>query len=169
MKWGVALLDPSFRAINQAIGGDAAFQGRPADYSDIDTLKTVILMTDGVNVTTRRINRQVYANRDHYRHWSDYPFYWWLNRNVRSSERHRWYWTKYSASQADALLDNICDAAKAKGIVIWSIGFEVTDHGASVMKNCASSDSHFFRVEGVEIVSAFEAIARQINQLRLTQ
>ena len=68
------------------------------------------LMTDGVNVTTRRINRQVYANRDHYRHWSDYPFYWWLNRNVRSSERHRWYWTKYSASQADALLDNICDA-----------------------------------------------------------
>ncbi|KZZ28152.1 hypothetical protein A3753_13000 [Sulfitobacter sp. HI0082] len=169
MKWGVALLDPSFRAINQAIGGEAAFQDRPAAYDDIETLKTVILMTDGVNVTTRRINPQVYANIDHYRHWSDYPFYWWLNRNVRSSEQYRWYYTKYTASRADALLDNICDAAKAKGIVIWSIGFEVTDHGASVMKNCASSDSHFFRVEGVEIVSAFEAIARQINQLRLTQ
>lgn len=169
MKWGVALLDPSFRTINQAIGGDAVFQGRPAEYDDIDTLKTVILMTDGVNVTTRRINPQAYANKDHYRHWSDYPFYWWLNRNVRSSEHYRWYTTKYTATQADNLLDKICDAAKAKGIVIWSIGFEVTDHGASVMKNCASSDSHFFRVEGVEIVNAFEAIARQINQLRLTQ
>ncbi len=169
MKWGVALLDPAFQPINQEIGGDAAFQARPAAYSDIDTLKTVILMTDGVNVTTRRINPQVYANRDHYRHWSDYPFYWWLNRNVRSSEQHRWYSTKYTSGQADNLLDDICDAAKAKGIVIWSIGFEVTDHGASVMKNCASSDSHFFRVEGVEIVDAFEAIARQINQLRLTQ
>ena len=169
MKWGVALLDPAFRPINQAIGGDAAFQSRPAAYSDIDTLKTVILMTDGVNVTTRRINRQVYANLDHYRHWSDYPFYWWLNQNVRSSEQWRWYWTKYTPSQADNLLSNICDAAKEKGIVIWSIGFEVEEHGASVMKDCASSDSHFFRVEGVEIVDAFEAIARQINQLRLTQ
>lgn len=169
LKWGVALLDPSFRAINEAIGGDAVFRGRPAEYNDIDTLKTVILMTDGVNVTTRRIDPQAYANRDHYRHWSDYPFYWWLGRNVRSSEHYRWYETKYTASQADNLLDDICDAAKAKGIVIWSIGFEVTDHGANVMKNCASSDSHFFRVEGVEIVDAFEAIARQINQLRLTQ
>ena len=39
----------------------------------------------------------------------------------------------------------------------------------NVMRDCASSPSHFFRVEGVEIEDAFEAIARQINQLRLTQ
>ena len=37
------------------------------------------------------------------------------------------------------------------------------------MSNCASSPSHYFQVEGVEIKDAFEAIARQINQLRLTQ
>lgn len=169
MKWGVAMLDPAFRPISQAIGVDAAFQNRPAAHNDPDTLKTVILMTDGVNVTTRRINPQAYANRDHRRHWSDYPLYWWLERNVRSSERWKYYWTKYSPSEADSLLSTICDAAKAKGIVIWSIGFEVEQHGADVMKDCASSDSHFFRVSGVEIVDAFEAIARQINQLRLTQ
>lgn len=169
LKWGVALLDPSFRAINQAIGGDPAFQSRPASYSDIDTLKTVILMTDGINVTTRRIVPQAYAERAYRNHWSDFPLYYWLNKNVRSDQRHKYYWTKYTPNKADNLLENICDAAKAKGIVIWSIGFEVNDHGASVMKDCASSDSHFFRVEGVEIVDAFEAIARQINQLRLTQ
>jgi hypothetical protein len=67
------------------------------------------------------------------------------------------------------MLSNICQAAKDEHIVIWSIGFEVTDHGANVMQDCASSPSHFFRVEGVEISEAFEAIARQINQLRLTQ
>lgn len=169
MKWGVAMLDPAFRPIGSAIGVDPAFRNRPASYSDADTLKTVILMTDGVNVTTRRINPQAYANRDHRRHWSDYPLYWWLERNVRSSERWKYYWTKYTPTEADSLLSTICDAAKAKGIVIWSIGFEVGDHGANVMKDCASSDSHFFRVSGVEIVDAFEAIARQINQLRLTQ
>jgi hypothetical protein len=37
------------------------------------------------------------------------------------------------------------------------------------MQDCASSPSHFFRVEGVELSEAFRAIARQINQLRLTQ
>ena len=66
-------------------------------------------------------------------------------------------------------MDNICSAAKDEGIVIWTIGFEVNDTGADVMKKCASSPSHFFRVEGVELTDAFSAIASQINQLRLTQ
>lgn len=169
MKWGVAMLDPAFQPINTIVADAAVFRSRPASYSDVETLKTVILMTDGVNVTTRRIHPDYYAVTDQINHWSDYPLYWWLQEKVRDSERSKYYWTKYTPSQADYLLGNICDAAKAKRIVIWSIGFEVTDHGASVMKDCASSDSHFFRVEGVEIVDAFEAIARQINQLRLTQ
>ena len=67
------------------------------------------------------------------------------------------------------MLEDICDAAKAQGIVVWSVGFEVTNYSAGIMENCASSPSHFFRVEGVEIGDAFEAIAKQINQLRLTQ
>ena len=67
------------------------------------------------------------------------------------------------------MLDRICDAAKAQGIVVWSVGFEVTDYSAGIMQNCASTPSHFFRVEGIEIADAFEAIAKQINQLRLTQ
>ncbi len=169
MKWGVAMLDPAFRPITQKLPVDAIFKSRPAAYSDIETLKTVILMTDGENVTTQRINSSVYANDSHERHWSDYPLNYWLNRNVRSSEHWRWKWTKYTPSQGDALLSNVCDAAKDAGIVIWSIGFEVSNHGASVMRDCASSPTHFFRVEGVEIRDAFEAIARQINQLRLTQ
>ena len=74
-----------------------------------------------------------------------------------------------STSTANSLLDNICDAAKEKGIVVWSIGFEVDSTGADIMQNCASSPAHFFRVEGVEITEAFRTIARQLNQLRLTQ
>lgn len=169
MKWGVAMLDPAFRPINQALGTDPVFAVRPADYGDTDTLKTIILMTDGENVPTTRINSRYYANGSHAGHWSDYPLYWYLNRYVRSSDHWKWRYTKYTPGQADNMLHNICEAAKDERIVIWSIGFEVTDHGANVMEDCASSPSHFFRVEGIEITEAFEAIARQINQLRLTQ
>ena len=176
MKWGVGMLDPEWRNFNVALGVDPAFTDRPADYADPDTpgsnetLKTIILMTDGENVSTQRIVKNyVYARDSHWLHWSKYPLNYYLNRHVRSRDHWRWKYTKYTPSYADSLLNNICDAAKEKNIVIWSIGFEVTDHGADVMRDCASSPSHFFRVEGIEITEAFESIARQINQLRLTQ
>ncbi|MEP1353471.1 MAG: TadE/TadG family type IV pilus assembly protein [Tateyamaria sp.] len=172
MKWGVALLDPSFKPITQALSLDnridANFSNRPAAYDDVETLKTVILMTDGENVNTVRIQPWYYAQASHYVHWSRYPLYWYLNNYVGGSWNN-WRYTKYTSAQADDMLENICDAAKAQGIVVWSIGFEVTNHSAGVMENCASSPSHFFRVEGVEISDAFESIAKQINQLRLTQ
>ncbi len=173
MKWAVSLLDPSFRPIVDSLVTkgdiDATFSGRPAEYDDPETLKTVILMTDGVNVTTRRVADWAYSVESHYVHWDRFPVYYYLNRYVNHWQHNQFYYTKYTSSEGDRLLDDICDAAKDRGIVIWSVGFEVNDHGADVMRDCASSPAHFFRVEGVEITEAFEAIARQINQLRLTQ
>jgi len=173
MKWGVALLDPSFRPVTQALGlqnkVDSAFGNRPAPYSDVETLKTVLLMTDGQNVNTTRIHRWAYEDSYSNRvHWLSRPLHWYLNRYWRGSWDDVRY-TKYTSAQADGFLENICTAAKEKGIVVWSIGFEVTNYSAGVMEDCASSPSHFFRVEGIEITEAFEAIAKQINQLRLTQ
>ncbi|WP_390912774.1 pilus assembly protein TadG-related protein [Pseudosulfitobacter sp. SM2401] len=173
MKWGVALLDPAFRPVTQALTldgkVDGIFAARPANYDDVETLKTILLMTDGQNVSTERIQPWYYANPSHYAHWNKYPLQWYLNRYVHYSQHDNWKYTKYSASQADGMLSSICTAAKDQGIVIWSVGFEVSDYSATVMSNCASSPSHFFRVEGVEISEAFKAIASQINQLRLTQ
>ena len=73
------------------------------------------------------------------------------------------------ATNKDSRLDAICDAAKANGVVIFTIGFEVTDHSANVMRSCASTPNHFYRVEGLDIEYAFASIANQINQLKLTQ
>jgi len=168
----VALLDPSFRPITQALvldtKIDGVFASRPQDYDDVETIKTLLLMTDGENVNTTRIQPWYYNSSSEYVHWSKYPLYWYLN-NHNVGSWSNWRYTKYTSGQADTMLSNICDAAKAKGIIVWSIGFEVTNHSANVMEDCASSPSHFFRVEGVEITEAFEAIAKQINQLRLTQ
>ncbi len=173
MKWAAAMLDPDFNPIVNALttsnNVDDAFDDRPAAFNDTETLKTVVLMTDGKNSSASRIASWAYDSPSDYYHWSRYNLWYYLYRNVSSYNRSQFYWTKYTESQGDTLLDNICDAAKNKGIVIWSIGFEVDDHGADVMENCASSPSHFFRVEGIEISEAFDAIARQINQLRLTQ
>jgi Flp pilus assembly protein TadG len=172
MKWGVAMLDPSFKPVVQTLSLnnsiDAAFSARPAAYDDPETLKTVVLMTDGQNVNTTRIQPWYYDSESDRIHWTKYPLRWYLNRYVRRNYAN-WRYTKYTSSQADAMLEDICDAAKNQGIVVWSIGFEVTNYSAGVMENCASTPSHFFRVEGVEISEAFESIAKQINQLRLTQ
>ena len=173
MKWAAGLLDPNFQPINANLASDGdtdpVFANRPVAFDDHETLKTVILMTDGQNHYSKRINPQVYANTSHYAHWNANSFDWWVNRNVYSSQRQYWSSSKYWPDYGDQLLNNVCSAAKANNIVIWSIGFEVTDHSANVMRNCASSPSHYFGVEGVEIKEAFTVIARQINQLRLTQ
>ena len=173
MKWGVALLDPSFKPVVQYLGlrnaVDSAFGARPALYSDTETLKTILLMTDGENVNTVRIADWAYSRRNYRVHWTRYPLHWYLNNYVYSSEWGDWRYTKYTDDHADDMLSDICQAARDSGIVVWTIGFEVNNDGADVMRDCASSPSHFFRVEGVEITEAFEAIAKQINQLRLTQ
>lgn len=65
MKWGTTLLDPSARpAISALTAGPGAsvpadFAARPADYNDIDTLKVIVLMTDGQNTS------QYYVESDH--------------------------------------------------------------------------------------------------------
>jgi len=166
MKWGVGMLDPQWRQINAVLPNvDPAFTSRPSDYGDSETLKTVVLMTDGENVNTVRIRENWYRNNVQL--WGNIPLYSVINRT--RFDFNDLAEIRYSAGEADDLLQDICDAAKQRRIIIWSIGFEVTDHGANVMRDCASSPSHFFRVDGVEITEAFESIARQINQLRLTQ
>ncbi|WP_074256037.1 TadE/TadG family type IV pilus assembly protein [Vannielia litorea] len=171
MKWGTALLDPSMRNIVNTLEAsgvvDDEFRGRPADYDDEETLKVVVLMTDGENVDTYRIQDWAYNSSSEYQHWDNYSLWYYLYRYVNSRNRGQYYYRKYSSEQADSMLDNICTAAKTAGITVFTIGFEVTNYSAGVMQNCASSPSHFFRVEGTEISEAFSAIARQINQLRL--
>jgi len=69
----------------------------------------------------------------------------------------------------DKRLARICKQAKDAGIIVFTIGFEVTDNSADVMEDCASSPQHFYRVNGQDIQYAFASITNKINQLKLTQ
>ncbi|SFK52772.1 TadE/TadG family type IV pilus assembly protein [Shimia haliotis] len=83
-----------------------------------------------------------------------------------------WYYDvidEVSYGDKDDRTKQICDAAKLEGTIIFAIGFEAPDSARVVLKDCASSDSHYFDVDGLEIQDAFAAIATSIRQLRLTQ
>nr|WP_272490791.1 pilus assembly protein TadG-related protein [Mesobacterium pallidum] len=223
MKWGAALLDPAFRPITASLAADnvvdGVFAGRPVAYpaegEDQTTDKMVVLMTDGMNDYSNRIQPKNYATYQQRALWAELNLWHWFY-NERGHDNstilgvNDWdgvteslavdaghgaaaavamdtiydglaapsffgngagsYRTqKYTPAQGDTLLRNICTAAKADGIVIWAIGFEVPQHSDTVMSGCASSPDHYFSVSGDEITDAFAAIARNINQLRLTQ
>jgi hypothetical protein len=74
-----------------------------------------------------------------------------------------------NGTQADDRLSTICSSARDADVTVFAIGFEAPDEGQAAMRDCASSPAHYFPVEGLEISDAFQAIARTINQLRLTQ
>ncbi len=98
-------------------------------------------------------------------YWVDYVLYGNLGSyNWRYSPR-----TYVGSGTKDSRMQSACDAAKNAGIVIYTIGFEAPQHGADELEDCASSPSHFFDVEGLEIEEAFSAIAQSISQLKLVQ
>lgn len=174
MKWGVAFLDPSTRRIANGLIADGVvdntLSGRPYDYDFADTTKHVILMTDGQHDRSYRIQDWAYNSENDYKHWDDNNLWYFLQRQVSSSrDRSNYYTQKYTAEYGDALLDDICDAAKEQNIIIWTIAFENTAHGANVMRQCASSPAHYFNAQGTELSDVFYSIARSINQLKLTQ
>lgn len=72
------------------------------------------------------------------------------------------------AAVKDAQTQDICTAAKSRGVTIFSIGFEAPTQGQTLLRNCASSPAHYYSATTVDISTAFSAIASSINKLRLT-
>jgi Flp pilus assembly protein TadG len=66
-----------------------------------------------------------------------------------------------------------CDAMKAKGIAIYTVGFIKASDPASAadtLKYCASGLTNFYKAEdGVQLDAAFKSIAKDISRLRLSK
>lgn len=73
-----------------------------------------------------------------------------------------------STSAMDARLNQLCTLAKAQNALIFGIAFEAPQHGADVIRACASPN-RFYDVDGFEISTAFRQVRSQISSLRLTQ
>jgi hypothetical protein len=65
----------------------------------------------------------------------------------------------------------LCTNMKAKGITVYTVGFQLdTQTARDTLAQCASSPDKFFdAADGVELRNSFRAIALQISKLRLAQ
>lgn len=229
-KWGVALLDPAMRPVLTQLESedkiDERLLGRPYDHDRENTLKVLVVMSDGENTTEFRL-------RDPYRsgaspvwrdpdtgivsyHDEDSGQYFVFNAaNLFSRPGGSWQaepaggadavnyswpdlwdamsvahyarlvkaeaiggsWNAYYNEIYDSVgpatknprTSQICQAARDAGIVVYTIGMDTYGQGDATLEECAGTTVNFFDVEATDIGVAFSAIARQINQLRLTQ
>jgi hypothetical protein len=76
--------------------------------------------------------------------------------------------TAIPASTKNTRTSQICAAAKAQGVTVYTIGMDTYGQGDATLLNCATSAAYFFDVQATQISEAFSAIARDINRLRLT-
>lgn len=257
MKWGVALLDPGSRTMFSqlmtagAISSD--FSGRPYDYDDDDSMKIIVLMTDGEHFAEERVNsayksglspiyydtsakvysiyQPTYSGTNKYYSPSDNTWYanargttttstqtctgsgknkvctttttvnagtsvqltWpevWTNfrlsyvawqfyaralgtssstRTTQYNNAMTAFRTQTDTSDMDTQLQQICTQVKNQGVTVYGIAFEAPTGGQTQIASCASSSAHYFNATGLQIKTAFRAIASNISQLRLTQ
>jgi Flp pilus assembly protein TadG len=187
LKWGASLLDPSMRDLLGTVGTvDDAFRGiRPADYTDANTVKYLILMTDGENVRGRRIEEDHYWNNDDsgdsytayewQTAWSQYGMNYWLyNKNPDGYDSNSLTDFPTTAALHDTWMQQLCDLATAE-YTVFTIAMGSTDHGKQEMEECVEGDpdsiAYTTDLSGDDdesgIDDIFDAIARQITALRL--
>ena len=77
--------------------------------------------------------------------------------------------TQTATTAMDTQLQTACTMAKQGGVIVYGIAFEAPTNGQTQIRNCASSAAHYFDAQGIQITTAFAAIANNISQLRLTQ
>ncbi|WP_111733690.1 TadE/TadG family type IV pilus assembly protein [Roseovarius amoyensis] len=76
-----------------------------------------------------------------------------------------------NGSTKDARMQAICSATKARNVIVYTIGYSISSGGnaETQLRNCASSTNHYYPTNGENIAAAFNSIASNVQNLRLTQ
>jgi Flp pilus assembly protein TadG len=146
IAWGWYMVSPSFNSLWPS--------GAAAPYDTSETLKAVVIMTDGEFNTP-------YCNGV-------------ISRDAGSG-------SGSNSSKIDCASTNgspftqgraLCDGMKARNVVVYTVGFQLAEGGeaASLLEYCASTPSNFFLpADGGDLSEAFAAIGRDITQLRISK
>lgn len=129
-------------------------QGR--EWDDAENAKYMIVMTDGRNeITNARSN----MNK------SDYTAFGYGAKNRMGTD----YTYAGYQSALNAKTTAACEAAKARGIKIYTVAFRLTDvMTVGLLRDCASKlDNAFTAGDSAGLLSVFQAIARDITKLRV--
>jgi Flp pilus assembly protein TadG len=77
--------------------------------------------------------------------------------------------TSSTATASRRYAQDTCTGMKGKGVVVYTIGFQVPASVKTDLRNCASGDAKFYdAADGAALKDAFRAIAEEINRLRLS-
>lgn len=169
--WGLKALSPDLRG---ETGGE--FGDRPATFGADDTIKFMVVMTDGAITSQNRPEDytlfNVHTNRPNNRT---------PNVGARSNQGNRRNMqtiiprgnagSAAGTSNAIGHFKQVCDIAQDNGIVIYTIGFRISRNSLpeQMLKYCASDPTKYFLVDDFDIQSAFDAIAASVNALRVVQ
>jgi Flp pilus assembly protein TadG len=170
LAWGWRVLSP----------GPPFTQGRPYNDPNNRVRKVIVLMSDGqnTNVGADAVMGSDYSALNHLGLWRDYAdgsiLSWLLNGVVYGILPPQYRRAINSSTSYVTYVNNrqqqLCNNIKATGIEIYTVIFRETNQQTqNIMRNCATSPSHFYRADNAqELSAAFSAIGSGIGQLRLT-
>ena len=145
--WGWRTLSP----------GEPFAEGRV--YGTDENQKILILMTDGVNT--------YYPQSKFVKSW--YSIYGYVSESHLGT-------TSTSSSTLTAKMDErtlqACNNIKAAGVIIYTVAFEISNEQAALdlLKNCASDDDKYFAPDSEsDLIGAFNAIGKDISELRISK
>ncbi|KQT47409.1 hypothetical protein ASG43_09820 [Aureimonas sp. Leaf454] len=158
MKWAELLLNPGMRKPIAAVAAagaakiPAGMTNRPADFDDADTQKFIVLMTDGqIGFQPRpKAPSDLYVN---------------TKQNITGNIQK----VVYSEGESASFYKKVCDYSKKEGIIIFTIAFKVSTAVAKTIAECASDPSFAYKVDGLDMASAFESIATSMQKIRLVR
>ncbi len=125
-------------------------------YDEEERIKAIVLLTDGENSVSGGNNGK---NKSNY--------------NAFGYAR-KGHLGKKSGSGAEDELDSklltVCSNVKAKGILIYTIGFKVDSDTQDLLQSCATEDDMFFNSPtNDQLASIFQDIAQGLGDLRIAQ
>ena len=155
MAWGYRMLSPKWRGL---WGGEMNTNSLPLAYHTPLMNKVVILMTDGMNSFSA----------------GNYTAYQFLDSNQLGTTN-----TNTATTTLDTRTKAACDAMKANGIIIYTIGFgtngnnnpsDATSVNGPLLQYCASQPSYYFLAPtNAQLQSAFQQIGDSLANLRISQ
>jgi Flp pilus assembly protein TadG len=134
-----------------------------ASYSDKDTKKFVVLLTDGDNTNTVSSN----PNKSAYTAYG----YLWQKRMMGKDGKTLLDEDSTADQRSDAMdarMEVACQAMKDQKITIYTVRIDVSGSASTALKNCASSADKFFDIDSSGLSDAFANIAGSIGRLRIT-
>lgn len=152
-------------------------------YTQPNTLKVVVLMTDGVN--TWSVNPATGGGGGNNVVKSAFTAYGYVQNQNGSTANTRLSPTKQitvaspTEQQARDAMDQLtleaCSNARAKGVIIYTVGFSVPAYpidgqGLQLLRDCAASQERsFVATSDLDLVNKFKLIAQGIGNLRLVR